>query len=163
MVLDFHSRPAVLKRLKESLVQAEEPEPKLTLGERTYILSDVDRDAVAAALEDLQGQRDALLKAKGRREVDNDRAAAIEKELADLKTQLPEPPRKGLREEWLEEVDALAPERERIQAALKALNKEETFPDICPVIRSTQIPCPEAGAKIGRPADPAEADATAGT
>jgi hypothetical protein len=116
----------------------------------------VDRDAVVAALQDLQGQRDALLKAKGRREVDSDRAAAIEKELAALKAQLPEPPREGLREEWLEEVDTLAPERERIQSALEALGKEETFPDICPAIRSTQIPCPKAGEKIGEPADPAE-------
>jgi DNA repair exonuclease SbcCD ATPase subunit len=144
------------KRLKESLAQAKEPEPKLTLGERAYVISDVDRDAVAAALKDLQEKRDALLKAKGRREADSDRAAAIEKELAALKAQLPDPPRKGLREEWLEEVDTLAPEREKIQSALEALGKKESFPDICPVIRSTQIPCPKAGEKIGGPADPAE-------
>jgi hypothetical protein len=97
-----------------------------------------------------------MLKAKGRREVNNDRAAAIEKELAELKAQLPEPPREGLREEWLEEVDALAPERERIQAAIEALGKEESFPDICPVIQSLQFTCPKSGLKIGGTADPAE-------
>jgi hypothetical protein len=38
------------KRLKESLAQAKEPEPKLTLGERTYVLPDVDRNAVLPPL-----------------------------------------------------------------------------------------------------------------
>jgi hypothetical protein len=59
------------KRVKESLAQAKEPEPKLTLGERTYVLPDVDRDAVVAMLKNLQSQRDLLLQAKGRREVES--------------------------------------------------------------------------------------------
>jgi hypothetical protein len=82
--------------------------------------------------------------------------ATIEKELAALKAQIPEHPRAGLREEWLEEVDTLAIDRERFQASIEAMSREESFPDICPAIRSTQIPCPEAGEKIGDPADPAE-------
>jgi hypothetical protein len=144
------------KRLKESLAQAKEPELKLPLGERTYVIPDVDRDAVAAALQDLQKQRDALLQAKGRREVDSDRATAIKKELGALKAQISEPPRERLREEWLEEVDTLSLDRERFQASIEAMGREESFPDICPAIRSTQIPCPKAGEKIGDPADPAE-------
>lgn len=143
------------KRLRESLAQVREPDPKIDIGERTYILPDVDRDAVTAALRDLQKQRDALIKVKGRREVETNRAAAIEKELAALKAQIPEPPREGLREEWLEEVEGLAKERDRIQESLEAMGIEEIFPDLCPAIRSTEIPCPKAGEKIGAPADPA--------
>lgn len=142
------------KRLRESLAQAREPEPKLVLGERTYILPGVDRDAVTAALRDLQKQRDVLMKAKGRREVESNRAAAVEKELAALKAQIPEPSREGLREEWLEEVEGLAKERDRIQESLDAMGIEEIFPDLCPAIRSTEIPCPKAGEKIGAPAEP---------
>lgn len=137
------------KRLKESLSQAQEPETKLTLGEHTYVLPDVDRDTVTATLKDLEKQRDALLRAKGRQEADKARAAALETELSNLKANLFEPPKGNLLEELQEEINSLKIEMADIQATLQAYKAPEVFPAICPAILTTATPCPRAGETVG--------------
>lgn len=149
------SRRREAKRLRESLGQAREPDPNVTIGDRLYILPDVNREDVVNGIKDLQHQRDVLIKSRGRQEADKARAAAIEIELDNLKANLFEPPREAEIEKLQGEVDSLKTEKTDIEAALKASKAPETFPAICPAILSEQTPCPRSGDTVGGQFDPA--------
>jgi len=154
------------KRGKESFASLTQPGGRATIGEREYILPDVNSGTVEAALRGLQGERDALVKEQGKQEAQaaaaKKRQAAIAQMEADLKTAQdnpPEEPGEGLIEKWEGFVAADRKILDECQEALKAAtgNAPEIFPATCPAIKLEAAPCPRAGESIGGQApDPAK-------
>jgi DNA repair exonuclease SbcCD ATPase subunit len=141
------------KRLREALGQLQEPESKVEIGGKEYILSDIDEEyqrKVDTSLQRLNQKRDSLLKQQGQEEVKTKRVMQIKTELTGLQENLPELPEEGEVSEWEEAVrfnkEELAKLISQHQAALAS---QEAYPKFCPAIQGKQIECPKADICIG--------------
>jgi len=137
------------KRLRDSLGQVREPETRVEIGDRSYILPDIDKAEVEAALAGLKRQRDRLLKQKGAYEAHQKRVSEIEAKLADVRGNIPP----GADKDQVEELTWRLIENKNIQAEIQGkINRgqylEEIFPEFCPAIYGDRITCPQAG-KVG--------------
>jgi|GEM_PF-7103899 len=138
-----------VKRLRDSLAQIQEPEKTAEISGKSYVLPDIDRAEVEAALADLNRQRNKLLKHKGIYENHQKQISRLETQLADARANIPQEPDP-------KEVEHLEAQLQKGQSALMEIRGtidqgegyEILFPEFCPVFLGDKIPCPQAG-KVG--------------
>ena len=97
------------------------PDPNIILDGKAYVITDLDREAVVAGIQNLKAKLRALKSPADKKEA---RIAELEKELSELKSQLGEPPREGLREDWIEEVDLLTNKKTELLVALEESDQD---------------------------------------
>jgi hypothetical protein len=130
------------KRVVKEL-QAQEPEQKAAIGEREYILPDIQIQQVEEGLAKLYAERDKLLKRQGKAEGELDKLPGLEAELASLI--IPDPPEEGELQEWQEALDINRPILEKLRAAVAGLEQgrpARKFPALCP---ACEVGCPSSG------------------
>lgn len=136
------------KRLREELT-LEEPEQRATIGGTEYILPDIREAEVQEGLAKLRTERDKLIQKRGKVEGEIDNTPRLEEDLAELEksrfkpSELPDPQEIKDREEALEAQKKILP---GLQADLESARiTQEAFPQVCPAIKGSQVPCPQAG------------------
>jgi hypothetical protein len=136
------------KRLREELT-VEEPEQRATIGGTEYILPDIREAEVQEGLVKLRTDRDKLIQKRGKVEGEIENIPRLEEDLAELEksrfkpSEVPDPQEIKDRREALE---AQKKTLQGLQADLEAARiTQEAFPQVCTVIRGSQVPCPQAG------------------
>lgn len=136
------------KRLREELT-VEEPEQRATIGGTEYILPDLQEAEVQEGLAKLRTERDKLIQKRGKVEGEIDNIPRLEEDLAELEksrfkpSELPDP------QEIKDLEEALAAQKKILQGLQADLESaritQEAFPQVCPAIKGSQVPCSQAG------------------
>lgn len=138
----------VAKRLRKEAEVEEEPMTRATIGDKEYILPDIQETEVDKGLTKLQATRDQLLQKKGLLNAELGKLPNLERELTALESnRIPAPD---------------PSERDRLQSALKVaqhimadLKKQvdspstakepKYYPSLCPAFPGSGIVCPRGG------------------
>lgn len=141
----------VAKRLVKE-VTVEDPEPKATIGEREYILPDIQQEQVQSGLDTLRADRDVLLQKRGKVEAQAEKLPELEKQLANLEAEAPDEPEEGEVERHEKSLEVNRGLVTDLEVKIKAMTDGKDplcWPRVCPVIPFSAVNieflCPRAG------------------
>ena len=133
---------ALLKNAK-----VDESKERATIGDKEFILPDIQKAQVEGLLGNLQKSRDELLQKKGKAQGDLDQLPELEKELADLGANPLKPPKPGEIERLQAALEAGRPvlaDLEKQVESLGTVRVPKFFPSMCSAFPGSEIPCPKA-------------------
>jgi DNA repair exonuclease SbcCD ATPase subunit len=141
------TRRRIAKRLREER-KVEEPKEEATIGDKIYVLPDMQEAELQEGLAKLQAKRDKLLQNKGVANGELGKLPDLEKELAALEDNPVAAPNPGEIKNLQSALEASRPILADLQKQVDALSTARApkfYPSVCPVFPGSEISCPKAG------------------
>jgi hypothetical protein len=141
------TRRRIAKRARDE-AKVEEPEARAVIGDKEFVLPDIQQADVEAGLSSIRAGRDKLLQKRGKVEAQTNKLPEMEQELGALVSNPVEPPEAGEIEEWQGALDINRPILEDLQKQVDGLASGKAprfYPVLCPEFKGHDLPCPKAG------------------